>query len=71
MNATMEHRPDAGERGLERVGKVAEFLKLSRSKVYAMMETGQLPYVKLGKSRRIRWNDVLRLVETNLIARDG
>jgi excisionase family DNA binding protein len=49
--------------GLQPVTKVAEFLSLSRSKVYDLMDSGHLPYVKLGKSRRVRWADVLRLVE--------
>ena len=39
---------------LQQVSAVAKFLNISRSKVYTMMDAGQLPYVKLGKSRRIR-----------------
>jgi excisionase family DNA binding protein len=53
--------------GLRPVRAVAEFLAISRSKVYQLMETGDLPYVKLGKSRRVRWADVLALVERNTI----
>jgi excisionase family DNA binding protein len=34
---------------------------ISRSKVYRLVDTGRLPDVKLGRSRRIRWEDVLRL----------
>jgi excisionase family DNA binding protein len=37
-------------------------LSVSRSKVYGLMDTGRLPHVKLGRSRRVRWEDVLRLV---------
>jgi excisionase family DNA binding protein len=55
--------------GLRPVREVAAFLALSRSKVYQLMETGELPYVKLGKSRRVRWEDVLKLVEANTIMR--
>lgn len=54
--------------GLQSVRRVAEFLAVSRSKVYLMMESGELAYVKLGKSRRIRWSDVLALVEQNTIS---
>ena len=50
-------------------GVVANMLALSRSKVYGLMETGELPYVKLGKSRRIRLADVQRLIADNLVAR--
>jgi excisionase family DNA binding protein len=52
---------------LKQVSAVAKFLCISRSKVYAMMDAGQLPYVKLGKSRRIRWEHVLQLVEQNTV----
>jgi excisionase family DNA binding protein len=55
--------------GLRPVREVAAFLSLSRSKVYQLMEAGDLPYVKLGKSRRVRWDDVLKLVEQNVIVR--
>lgn len=55
--------------GLRSVRTVAEFLAISRSKVYQLMETGDLPYVKLGKSRRVRWADVLSLIETNTVSR--
>jgi excisionase family DNA binding protein len=54
------------ERNLGRVPEVAAFLNVSRSKVYQMMEARELPYVKLGKSRRVRWSDVHRLIDQNL-----
>ncbi len=53
--------------GLRPVHAVAKFLAISRSKVYQMMDAGQLPYVKLGKSRRVRWTDVLRLIDQNMV----
>ena len=40
-------------RQLHRVADAAQFLALSRSKLYAMMDAGELPYVKIGRSRRI------------------
>lgn len=55
--------------GLQPVRAVAEFLAISRSKVYQLMENGELPYVKLGKSRRVRWSDVMNLVDQNVVAR--
>ncbi len=53
---------------LQPVPAVARYLSVSRSKVYQLMDAGELPYVKLGKSRRVRWADVLRLVEENLVS---
>ena len=65
--ATPDAAPDHG--GLRPVRAVANFLSISRSKVYQLMEAGELPYVKLGKTRRVRWSDVLKLVEQNTVVR--
>jgi hypothetical protein len=35
------------------------------------MDTGTLPYVKLGRSRRIKWADVLGLIDECTIGGDG
>jgi excisionase family DNA binding protein len=59
---------DAVERQLASVPEVARFLNVSRSKVYQMMDSGQLRYVKLGKSRRLCWRDVMELVETSTVS---
>lgn len=45
----------------------ANYLNVSRSKVYQMMYNGMLPFVKLGGSRRIRWSDLEKLVAENLV----
>ncbi len=57
------------ESQLVRVTEVARHLSLSRSVIYQMMDRGVLPYVKLGKSRRVRWSDVQTLVDQNTVAR--
>lgn len=66
MAVVRERRP---QDGLQTVEAVAQFLTLSRSKVYQLMERGELPYVKLGRSRRVKWADVLELIDKNLVAR--
>jgi excisionase family DNA binding protein len=53
------------------VPQVARCLALSRSGVYSMMSAGTLRFVKLGRSRRVRWEDVLNLVDKNSIGGDG
>ncbi len=40
------------EQGLLTVGDARAFLGVSRSTLYALMETGRLSYVKIGRSRR-------------------
>ena len=39
--------------GLMRVADVARFLGLSRASVYQLMAGGDLPWVKLGRARRV------------------
>ena len=39
--------------GVVKVDEASALLRLSRSKLYQMMAGGELPFVKLGKSRRI------------------
>ena len=53
--------------GLERVSEVARFLGLSRSQVYKLMDEGELPYVKIGKSRRIPRQAMVSLAANNLV----
>lgn len=52
---------------LATVLEAANYLTVSRSKVYQMMDAGLLPWVKLGASRRIRWADLEKLVADNLV----
>ena len=44
---------DLVSEGLMTVREAAEFLGLSRSTVYELMESGELPFAKIGKARRI------------------
>jgi excisionase family DNA binding protein len=39
--------------GLDRVEEAGRFLGISRSRVYELMDSGELAYVKIGRSRRI------------------
>ena len=50
------------EGGFERAGDVARLLSVSRSTVYTLMDRGDLPYIKVGKCRRIPRDAVLAYV---------
>ncbi|GEM_PF-1975390 len=52
--------------GLMTVPEVAAFLRLSRSTVYALMEKGALPYVRIGAARRVPRRAVIDLAAANL-----
>jgi excisionase family DNA binding protein len=48
-------KPDLTADGFADVPEAAEYLCLSRSTVYKMMDNNDLPYAKFGKARRIPW----------------
>ena len=52
--------------GLSSVSESASYLGVSRSTVYMLMETGRLPYVKIGRSRRIPKQALIDFVKANL-----
>jgi excisionase family DNA binding protein len=52
--------------GLDRISEAAGFLKLSRSCVYALMDAGQLPYVRIGRARRIPHHALIEFAARNL-----
>ncbi len=57
------------DEGLLRITEASRFLGVSRSKLYSLMETGEVAYVKFGKSRRIAWSELRRLVERHTVQR--
>jgi len=52
--------------GLLTVRECAEFLHLSRSKIYELMDAGELCFAKLGRSRRIPRRAVIELAAREL-----
>ncbi len=54
------------EDGLLTVAEAAEFLKLYRSTLYALMDDGELPFAKIGRARRIPRRAVVELAGRNL-----
>ena len=52
--------------GLMRVAEASDFLGLSKSTVYGLMGRGELPWVKLGRARRIPRRAVIDLAAGSL-----
>lgn len=48
--------------GLVTVEDAAEYLELSRSKVYELLADGELPSVRIGRSRRVSVSDLEEFV---------
>ena len=48
------------------IPEVARYLKLSKSKVYYMVQNGDIPHLKIGRNVRIREKDLQRWIEKYL-----
>ncbi len=53
--------------GFERVPDAGKFLKMCTSQVYILMARGDLPYVKIGRCRRIPRRALLDLAKRSLV----
>jgi excisionase family DNA binding protein len=53
--------------GLATVPQACEYLKISRAKLYVLMDAGDVRFCKLGKSRRIPWNTLRELAAAALV----
>ena len=51
---------------LLRGNEVARLLSISRSRAYNLMQTGVIPTVHIGKSRRVRPKDLEAYIEKNI-----
>lgn len=56
------------ESGLMRITEVAQYLNVSRSKVYQLMGEGELAWIKLGKVRRIPRTQLLQLMDRHTMS---
>jgi len=67
MKISLSEEPeDIVSEGLMTVAAASEFLSIGRSKLYDLMDSGELRYVKLGRSRRIPRRSVHQLAAANL-----
>ena len=62
-----ENKDEIVSGGLMTVSEVARFLGLSRASIYLLMERGELPWVKLGRARRVPRRAVVELASRNLL----
>ncbi len=47
---------------------VAFILRLSRARAYNLMQTGVIPTVRIGKSRRVRQQDIEEFISQNIFS---
>jgi excisionase family DNA binding protein len=63
--------PQLVDDGLVNVTEASEFLSIGRSKLYALMNAGRLPYVKIDRSRRIPRRALVDLAAGHLVSPAG
>lgn len=62
------HESALSRRPLLKVPAVAETLGLSQSKVHEMLRTGEIPSIKIDKSRRVRPDDLDEFIARHQVA---
>jgi excisionase family DNA binding protein len=55
------------EEGYATVPEVADFLGLSRAKIYGLMDAGELAFCKFGTARRLPWRSVKAYAEACMV----
>lgn len=53
------------------IAEVVEYWKFSRSAIYRLMESGELPYVQVNRRRLIPTESLIALCEARLVDSDG
>ena len=67
MDTNLNNRPSNIK--LLKAKEVADLLSVSRSFAYSLMKSGQLPTVQLGRSVRVRPEDLEEFIQLNLVIR--
>jgi excisionase family DNA binding protein len=45
------------------IPEVAQYLKISKSKIYYMVSKKQIPHIRLGRNVRVRETDLMRFLD--------
>jgi excisionase family DNA binding protein len=49
------------------IPKVAIYLKMSRSKVYNLVQGRKIPHIKIGRNVRVRETDLKKWIDKNVV----
>ncbi len=53
--------------GFATIMEATAYLRISRAKLYGLMESGELTYAKFGKNRRVPWKALRDLAQAALV----
>jgi excisionase family DNA binding protein len=65
MNRTRSENPVVD--GAACIPDAMAYTSLSRSTLYKLMDARELPYLKIGRARRILWADLRQLLERSRV----
>ncbi len=49
------------------IPEVASYLKMSRSKIYHLVQTREIPHIRINRNVRIRETDLKKWIEKNVV----
>lgn len=49
------------------IPEVAEYLKVSKAKIYLMVQRGEIPYIRLDRNVRIKESDLMKWLDKQTI----
>jgi excisionase family DNA binding protein len=55
MLGTAEKSDELIKEGFAEVAEAQDYLRLSRASIYNLMTSGELPFARFGRTRRIPW----------------
>jgi excisionase family DNA binding protein len=67
-STNMDRRESLAGAGFMEVMEAAEFLSLSRSKIYELMDAEELAFARFGRARRISRQSLLEYAQRQLAA---
>jgi excisionase family DNA binding protein len=50
------------------VGEVAEYLKISKAKIYLLITRNEIPHIKIQRNVRIKESDLIRWLEQQTVS---
>jgi CRISPR-associated Cas5-like protein len=64
MESEMDHRLESSFRPLMTVSDLAHYLAVSKSMIYKLVDEGEVPHIKIGKSVRFKREDIETWIES-------
>lgn len=56
--------------GLAKPADIMQYTGLSKTTVYALIASGELPAIRIGRSVRVKWEDLETYIESRRIVAD-